>query len=73
MTNDGRDAVIWTRRSTRCAEDHCVIVSLLPTAVRISESDYPCRSFAVPRRSWEIFLSGIQIGRFDNSAENVAG
>ena len=56
----------WTRISTRCNTDHCVVVSAYNDHVEMRDSKSPGEaplSFTVT--AWRTFLEEVRSGRFD--------
>lgn len=48
--------VVWTRRSSRCANDHCVTVSRLQNGVSVFDSTAPEIALSFPDPAWRAFL-----------------
>ncbi|MDG4807649.1 DUF397 domain-containing protein [Micromonospora sp. WMMD1120] len=50
---------IWTRRSSRCDNDHCVTVSRHNQGVDVFDSISPGTVLSFPESSWHAFLLGL--------------
>ncbi|MEV6812587.1 DUF397 domain-containing protein [Micromonospora sp. NPDC051296] len=47
---------LWTRRSSRCQQDHCVDVSRYPNTVEVCNSTDPGAALSFTDDSWRTFL-----------------
>lgn len=59
MENARNIRPIWTRRSSRCQNDHCVDVSLYPTSVQVCNSVTPDVTLSFTDGSWRTFLQAL--------------
>lgn len=53
---------LWTRRSSRCKEDNCVVVTRYPGAVHVGDTKAMEDSLEISPRSWQAFLAGLRSG-----------
>ncbi|WBB48499.1 DUF397 domain-containing protein [Verrucosispora sp. WMMA2044] len=56
MEKNEYSAPLWTRRSSKCANDHCVTVSRHDRGVDIFDSTDPGTALSFPDRTWRAFL-----------------
>ncbi|MEU7617243.1 DUF397 domain-containing protein [Micromonospora rifamycinica] len=55
---------LWTRRSSRCRQDHCVIVTARVDAVDLSDSKADGDVITVSPGAWAAFVRGLRSGDF---------
>jgi hypothetical protein len=56
MENNEHPKPLWTRRSSRCANDHCVTVSRDHRGVDIFDSTDPSTALSFTDSAWRAFL-----------------
>ncbi|RAO00788.1 DUF397 domain-containing protein [Micromonospora noduli] len=59
MEEDRNSHPIWTRRSSRCQNDHCVDVSRYPTTVEVCNSAATHTLLSFSNDSWRNFLHAL--------------
>ncbi|RNH99697.1 DUF397 domain-containing protein [Micromonospora aurantiaca] len=52
--------LVWTRRSSRCQNDHCVDVSRYPTKVEVCNSAARDTTLSFTDDSWRTFLQALR-------------
>ncbi|MFG1872259.1 DUF397 domain-containing protein [Micromonospora arborensis] len=50
----------WMRRSSRCTDDHCVIVAKYADAIEVSDSASDGAPLEFPYTSWQTFMASIR-------------
>ncbi|TWG28234.1 uncharacterized protein DUF397 [Micromonospora palomenae] len=56
MKKTAADQPIWTRRSSKCANDHCLTVSRHQRGVVVFDSITPEIALSFPDPAWRAFL-----------------
>jgi hypothetical protein len=51
---------LWTRRSSRCKEDNCVVVARYPSVVHVGDTKATGDILEISPRSWQAFLTGLR-------------
>ncbi|MEU5553385.1 DUF397 domain-containing protein [Micromonospora sp. NPDC047793] len=59
MEESRNNCPIWTRRSSRCQNDHCVDVSRYPASVEVCNSANPDTTLSFTDDSWRSFLRAL--------------
>ncbi|MEU5565473.1 DUF397 domain-containing protein [Micromonospora musae] len=59
MEETRNNSPLWTRRSSRCQNDHCVDVSRYATKIEVCNSTAPGTTVSFTEDSWRTFLRAL--------------